>query len=60
MDTVDGNQSANHNAGSTQISEHLLTTVSGIQNVSHIHVWSLTSNCVLATIQMQPLEGADI
>ena len=48
------------NAGSTQISEHLLKTVPGLQKVSHIHVWSLTSGRVLATLQVQPTEDADI
>ena len=48
------------NAGSTQISEHLLKTVPGLQKVSHIHVWSLTSGRVLATLQVQPMEGVDV
>lgn len=48
------------NAGSSQISEHLRTTVPGIQNVSHIHVWSLTSGRVLATLQVQPMDGVDV
>ena len=48
------------NAGSSQISEHLRTAVPGIQNVSHIHVWSLTSGRVLATLQVQPIDGVDI
>lgn len=48
------------NAGSSQISEHLRTSVPGIQNVSHIHVWSLTSGRVLATLQVQPVDGVDV
>jgi cobalt-zinc-cadmium efflux system protein len=48
------------NAGSSEISEHLRTTVPGIQNISHIHVWSLTSGRVLATLQVQPVAGGDV
>jgi len=48
------------NAGSTKISEHLRKTVPGIQNVGHIHVWSLTSGRVLATLQVQPMDGVDV
>ena len=47
-------------AGSAQISEHLLKTVPGLQNVSHIHVWSLTSGRTLATLQAQPKPDADL
>lgn len=53
-------EGAPDNAGSTQITEHLLKTVPGLQDVSHIHVWSLTSGRVLATLQVQPIEGADL
>lgn len=48
------------NADSSQIAEHLKATVPGVRNVLHIHVWSLTSGRVLATLQVQPMEGADI
>ncbi|MFU0506365.1 cation diffusion facilitator family transporter [Pseudaminobacter sp. NGMCC 1.201702] len=48
------------NAGSTQIVEHLRKTVPGIQNVGHIHVWSLTSGRVLATLQVHPMDGVDV
>ena len=47
-------------AGSAQISEHLLKTVPGLQKASHIHVWSLTSGRVLATLQAQPKPDADL
>ena len=47
-------------AGADKISEHLLKTVPGIQSVNHIHVWSLTSGRVLATLQVQPMEGVDV
>jgi cobalt-zinc-cadmium efflux system protein len=53
-------EGAPDNVGSTQISEHLRETVPGIQNVSHIHVWSLTSGRVLATLQVQPMDGVDV
>ena len=50
-------EGAPDNAGADKISEHLLKTVPGIQSVNHIHVWSLTSGRVLATLQVQPMEG---
>ncbi|AJA10936.1 MAG: cation diffusion facilitator family transporter [Sphingobium sp.] len=48
------------NASSSEISEHLRAAVPGLQNASHIHIWSLTSGRVLATLQVQPADGADI
>ena len=53
-------EGAPDNAGSVEISEHLMKTVPGIQSVNHIHVWSLTSGRVLATLQVQPMEGVDV
>ena len=53
-------EGAPDNAGADKISEHLLKTVPGIQSVNHIHVWSLTSGRVLATLQVQPMESADV
>ena len=53
-------EGAPDNAGADKISEHLLKTVPGIQSVNHIHVWSLTSGRVLATLQVQPMEGVDV
>lgn len=53
-------EGAPDHAGSSRITEHLFKTVPGIRNVSHIHVWSLTSGRVLATLHMQPMEGVDL
>lgn len=53
-------EGAPDNAGSTQIADHLRKSVPGIQNVSHIHVWSLTSGRVLATLQVHPMDGVEI
>lgn len=53
-------EGAPDNAGSTQLSEYLRKTVPGIQNVAHIHVWSLTSGRVLATLQVHPMDGAEV
>lgn len=47
-------------ADSSRIAAHLRETVPGIRNVMHIHVWSLTSGRVLATLQVQPKDGGDI
>jgi len=48
------------NASGSAISEHLRANVPGVQNVSHIHIWSLTSGRVMATLQVQPVDWADI
>ncbi|KAB2684395.1 cation diffusion facilitator family transporter [Brucella tritici] len=53
-------EGAPDNASSSEISNHLLKTVPGIAGVNHIHVWSLTSGRVLATLQVQPMDGADV
>ena len=53
-------EGAPDNAGAEKISEHLRKTVPGIQSVHHVHVWSLTSGRVLATLQVQPMEGVDV
>ena len=37
-----------------------MQTVSGLKKVSHIHVWQITSGRSLATLHIQPKEGADI
>lgn len=47
-------------ASSSRISEHLRATVPGARNVSHIHIWSLTSGRVMATLQVQPADGGDL
>ena len=53
-------EGAPDNVKSSDIAEHLRTAVAGVRNVSHIHVWSLTSGRVIATLQVQPAEGADL
>ncbi|WP_134726883.1 cation diffusion facilitator family transporter [Paracoccus luteus] len=53
-------EGAPDNASSAEISDHLRKTVRGLQKVSHIHVWSLTSGRVLATLQVQPMDGVDL
>ena len=54
-------EGAPDNAGADKISEHLPPRLFlGIQSVNHIHVWSLTSGRVLATLQVQPMEGVDV
>ncbi len=41
------------------IRDHLLKTVPKLANVSHIHVWSITSGQVLATLHVRPAPDAD-
>lgn len=45
---------------SAAIAGHLLKTVSGIDKVSHIHVWLITSGRALATLHIRPKAGANI
>lgn len=53
-------EGAPDNADVDKITRHIRETVPGVVDVSHVHVWSLTSGRVLATLQVQPAEGADI
>lgn len=53
-------EGAPDNANVDEITKHICKTVPGVKDVSHVHVWSLTSGRVLATLQVQPVEGADI
>ena len=41
------------------IERHLLDKVPGVAAVSHIHVWSITSGRVLATLHVRPTDDAD-
>lgn len=43
-----------------KIAGHLKTSVDGVRAIHHVHVWSITSGRVLATLQLQPEPGADI
>lgn len=38
---------------------HLLTAVPGVAEVQHVHVWSITSGRVLATLELGLADGAD-
>ncbi len=53
-------EGAPDNVRSRDIAEHLRAAVDGVRKVSHIHVWSLTSGRVMATLQVQPAENADL
>lgn len=53
-------EGAPYDADARQIAEHLRTTVAGVHSVGHVHVWSLTSGRVLATLELQPVDGADV
>lgn len=43
-----------------KIERHLLETVPGLDSVSHIHVWSITSGRILATLHICPKDGVEI
>lgn len=47
-------------ASPEEIEAHLIENVSGLQAVSHIHVWSITSGRVLATMQIRAEESAEL
>ena len=53
-------EGAPDNVRSRDIAGHLRTAVDGVRKVSHIHVWSLTSGRVMATLQVQPADNADL
>lgn len=44
----------------SDVEAHLLKNVDGLNNVSHVHVWSITSGRTLATLQIQPKPNADV
>ncbi|MDP0930000.1 cation diffusion facilitator family transporter [Paracoccus onubensis] len=43
-----------------KIAYHLKGEVPGVADVSHVHVWSITSGRMLATLHVRPAAGADI
>ena len=48
------------NADGATVSEHIMEVVPGVQKVSHVHVWSLTSGRILASLHVQPMEDVDL
>ena len=42
------------------VTKHIKETVTGVQNVTHGHIWSLTSGRTLATLEIQPVNGVDV
>ena len=48
------------NANTADITTHLLKSVQGIQKISHIHVWMITSGRAMATLHVQPEADVDI
>lgn len=53
-------EGAPSDADADMIASHLKKAVDGVQNVRHVHVWSISSDRVLATLQVQPKIGADL
>lgn len=53
-------EGAPEGADSDTIARHLTETLTGVEKVSHVHVWSLTSGRTLATLQVQPKNGVDL
>lgn len=48
------------NADADAIKQHLEREVPGVAKISHVHVWSITSGRVLATMQLHPKSDADV
>ncbi|NHF73171.1 cation diffusion facilitator family transporter [Paracoccus xiamenensis] len=48
------------NADTDKITTHLLNNVPGVEAVSHVHIWQITSGRTLATLKIQPQAGADL
>lgn len=44
----------------SDVETHLLKSVEGLNKVSHVHVWLITSGRTLATLQIQPKPDADV
>jgi len=53
-------EGAPDNLGAEAISQHIKGTVQGVSKVSHVHVWSLSSGRVLATLHIQPSGDIDL
>jgi cobalt-zinc-cadmium efflux system protein len=53
-------EGAPEDATPEKIERHLLGTVPGLAAVSHIHVWSITSGRVLATMHVRPAADSDV
>jgi cobalt-zinc-cadmium efflux system protein len=47
-------------ASSVDVIAHLLKAVDGIEKVSHVHVWMITSGRTMATLHVQPKAGVDV
>lgn len=52
-------EGAPDDAAPAQIERHLVTAVPGVAAVNHIHVWSITSGRILATLHVRPKDDAD-
>lgn len=53
-------EGAPEHAQPDDIERGLLEKVQGLKAVHHIHVWSITSGKVLATMEIQPAKGMDL
>lgn len=53
-------EGAPDDAAADEIAAHLKRAVSGVRDIHHVHVWSITSGRVVVTLQLQPEPGADI
>lgn len=52
-------EGAPENISPQEIERHLMQTVDGVAGVSHIHVWLISSGRALATLHVQPAQGAE-
>lgn len=47
-------------ADADKIASHIAEKVDGAEEVNHVHVWSITSGRVMATMQVRPATGVDL
>ena len=53
-------EGAPENANAQEITEYLLKNVSGIEKITHIHIWMITSGRSMATLHVKPKDGVDL
>lgn len=53
-------EGAPDDAQAEDIVRHLKTTLASVEDVRHVHVWSITSGRTLATLHVRPRPGVDL
>jgi cobalt-zinc-cadmium efflux system protein len=53
-------EGAPNEADAGKIATQLKASIPGLSDVSHVHVWQITSGRALATLKVRPAPGADL